>query len=878
MNALNSMKIFCHFTASVELGNITNLNGLSTISGVFTPVTISMFSVLLFLRMGFVVGQLGFLLTVVQLLLAYMIVMLTVLSLCAISTNGAIEGGGVYYMLSRSLGPEFGGAIGLLFFTANVFSCALYISGFTEALLNNIGQGSVPSSPSWQFMCCVLVSIVLLILCLLGASIFGKSAFLTFCVISVCYCTYILSVIIVSPQDVPIPRTNEIAYLVGVYSNDSAVDFNQNLTCRYTGFRFSTLADNMLANYTVDYTTSKMMDFPIMFAVIFSGVTGLMAGANMSGELAKPSVSIPKGTVQAVLFTLGIYIITAFITASTCSRSLLHNDYSVMADVNLSPWFIFIGIFFTTFFSSMSNLIGSSRVLNRLAHDKLFGFLLHPAKIELSSGNPVISVLITWVCVVLVLLIGAVNKIAKLTSIFFLLSYMGVNIACLALELTSAPNFRPTFKYFSWQTCGLGVICTVIMMLVIDTAMSAIAVIVLMFLIMVLHYQAPAGSWGSISQALIYHQVRKYLLLLDVRKEHVKYWRPQILLLVSRPASSTPLMDFVNDLKKSGLYVIGHVKRDSVVDNVTPYWLSLVDYLKLKAFVELTIAKTIRDGAQQLIRLSGLGAMKPNTVILGFHELSPPEPILAESHLLKDLKFSRIDRAEVVEYFTAADYVPCELNGNCERLSSEEYVHILNDVLHVNKNLCVARHFHRLDKESLKTWNGEKRTIDVWPVCLQKPGETGLGWGNSSLFLLQMACILSMSSRWRSCTVLRVFICVNSLQDMQRRERQLRQMLSMLRIKARSQVMPWDHVVCHLGDENPSAPESVDLPLPYLSGMNDLIKKNSGGAAICLLDLPVPPTDVSLSDSYLNVIRTLTEGLPPTLLVHGLSSVISTAL
>lgn len=71
-----------------------------------------------------------------------------------------------------------------------------------------------------------------------------------------------------------------------------------------------------------------------------------------------------------------------------------------MADVNLSPWFIFIGIFFTTFFSSMSNLIGSSRVLNRLAHDKLFGFLLHPAKIEIASGNPVVSVLITWVCVV----------------------------------------------------------------------------------------------------------------------------------------------------------------------------------------------------------------------------------------------------------------------------------------------------------------------------------------------------------------------------------------------------------------------------------------------------------------------------------------------
>uniref|UniRef100_F1KUJ3 Solute carrier family 12 member 9 n=1 Tax=Ascaris suum TaxID=6253 RepID=F1KUJ3_ASCSU len=878
---------------SVELTGISRPNGLSTLSGVFAPVALSMFSVLLFLRMGFVVGQLGFLLTVGQLLLAYTIVMLTVLSLCAISSNGAIEGGGVYYMISRSLGPEFGGAIGVLFFTANVFSCALYVSGFTEALLNNLGEDSVPSSAGWKFMCCVLVSVVLLVLCLLGAGLFAKTALITFIVISICYFTYVLSIIIVAPFPVPIPKTNEIAYMVPSNASDpdseKIPDFNQTLTANYTGFRLSTLAGNMMPMYTYDYTTSKTTNFAIMFAIIFSGVTGLMAGANMSGELARPSVSIPRGTVQAVVATLVVYILTAFLTAGSCSRYLLQSDYAEMMNVNISPWFILVGIFSTTFFSSMSNMIGSSRVLNRVAHDKLFGFLLHPAKIEIASGNPVVSVIIAWICVVLVLLIGAMNKIAKLTSIFFLLSYMGVNIACLALELTSAPNFRPTFKYFSWHTCALGVVSTVAMMLVIDAAMSAIAVIILMFLIMILHYQAPAGSWGSISQALIYHQVRKYLLLLDVRKEHVKYWRPQVLLLVSRPASSCPLMDFVNDLKKSGLYVIGHVRRGSMdedpsgldpLQQVFPYWLSLVDYLKLKAFVELTVSKSVREGCQQLMRLSGLGAMKPNMVVIGFHERTPTETTLVETCLLKDLKFSRIDRAEVVEYFTAADYMPRELNGSCERLTNEEYVRILNDVLHINKSLCIARHFHRLDKESLRTWNGQKKFIDVWPVYMQKPGETGLGWGNSSLFLLQLACILSMSSRWRSHTILRVFICVNSLQDMHRRERQLKQMLTQLRIDARSLVTPWDHVVCHLGDSSPNAPprESVDLPLPYLTAMNDLIKKNSGEAAICLLNLPTPPLDASLSERYLDVIRGLTDGLPPTLLVHGLSSVISTAL
>jgi potassium/chloride transporter 9 len=171
----------------------------------------------------------------------------------------------------------------------------------------------------------------------------------------------------------------------------------------------------------------------------------------------------------------------------------------------------------------MSNLTGASRVLQRLAQDKLFGVLLAPATYETRTGNPIVSVIISWICVVLVLMIGAMNRIAKITSIFFLLSYMGVNIACLALELTSAPNFRPNFKYFSSYTCALGTIATIVMMLVIDASMSAVAIVLLMLLIMILHYQAPIGSWGSISQALIYHQVRKYLLLLDVRKEHVKF-------------------------------------------------------------------------------------------------------------------------------------------------------------------------------------------------------------------------------------------------------------------------------------------------------------------------------------------------------------------
>lgn len=211
------------------------------------------------------------------------------------------------------------------------------------------------------------------------------------------------------------------------------------------------------------------------------------------------------------------------------------------------------------------------------------------------------------------------NSIAQLVTIFYLLAYFGVNLACMALDLASAPNFRPSFKYFSWQTALLGMVGSIIMTFIVSVEYASIAIGLLISLLTVLYFRDFPPEWGSISQALIFHQVRKYLLLLDTRKDHVKFWRPQIILLISNPRSCIPLIDFGNDVKKGGLFVLGHVKvgkfdefDDDPCVKEMPSWMNLVDTLKVKAFIELTLNSSIKEGIHNLIRISGLGKFKKN--------------------------------------------------------------------------------------------------------------------------------------------------------------------------------------------------------------------------------------------------------------------------
>ncbi|XP_024130183.1 solute carrier family 12 member 9 [Oryzias melastigma] len=891
---------------------------LGVMFGVVIPTLLSMFSVVVFLRVGFVVGQAGLYHSISMFMVAYFIITMTVLSVCAISTNGALHAGGAYYMISRALGPEFGGSIGIMFFLASVCACALYILGLVEAIMTTFGVPEesaavaaghqvLPSGYWW----CLLYGTVLLflcfIVCLVGAHIYAKATFLIFIVVVTVLASVFISFFVLEPTVVILPDTFH-------------VNTTSPATANYTGVWLRTLEGNLFPHYTVDYTTGDLMSFATVFAVMFNGCTGIMAGSNMSGDLKNPGYSIPRGTLAAVLATFIIYNLISLLSALTCDRYLLQRDYSFLGDINVWPPMVTVGIYSSAMSAAMSSLIGASRILYALSKDNLFGVFLVVAKKTSRSGNPWVSVLISWLFVQVVLFAGKLNTIAGIVTIFFLLVYAAVNLACLALEWASAPNFRPSFRFFTWHTCTLGILGCLVMMFLISPIYAFASIVFMLLLLMLIHYLGPISNWGYITQALIFHQVRKYLLMLDARKDHVKFWRLQVLLMVANPRSSTRLMSFVNDLKKSGLYVLGHVKLGSLdglpSDPLQSYydsWLSLVDHLKIKAFVNFTLADSVRHGVQNLLFISGFGGMRPNTLILGFYDDCIPQDNLCSDLLLSDEGLDTVCPIINPGQHLSPFFPDVRGAEEPKELREEEYVSVIADAVKMGKNVILARYFNQFDRQEvlglgkgIGGQSGKGTFIDVWPLDLLQPGSLGYV-SISSLFLLQLASVLHEVRAWNQAR-LRLFLCVEAGGRLQEEEEvRLRRTLTELRITAQVQKVAWDNVVrLHWqrrgGEENlveyPQTDEerlrrrsekddcvqscrSDASPTPdeYTSAVNSLIFRHSSPqTAVRFLYLPHPPSDARRYGVYLRQLDLLSRDLGPTLLVHGITPVVTTDL
>ena len=250
-----------------------------------------------------------------------------------------------------------------------------------------------------------------------------------------------------------------------------------------------------------------------------------------------------------------------------CRGSLYHN-VNIIQETNISGVLILLGEIATTLFSTLMGVIGSAKLLQALARDNILpGFSLFGQGTKIND-EPIYAIIFTYVVAQLTML-SDINQIASVVTMTYLMTFLvtkcvyiffipkfllirSFSLACFLLTISSAPNFRPSFHYFNWYTAGFGTIISGVSMFFVDGLYATGCVGLLVIIFLIIHYTTPPKSWGDVSQSLIYHQVRKYLLRL--RQEHVKFWRPQILLFVNDPRHQYELIQFCNSLKKVRLH------------------------------------------------------------------------------------------------------------------------------------------------------------------------------------------------------------------------------------------------------------------------------------------------------------------------------------
>lgn len=551
-------------------------NKFGTFGGVFTPCTLTILGVIMFLRFGMVIGNAGIIHGLLIVLMAKVVTTLTALSLSAVATNTRIKGGGAYFLISRSLGVEFGGAIGLVFFLSQAISVALYVIGFTEAL------SSLSQTVSDNFRLVATVVNIAVFLCVfIGAGWTIKIQY------------FILAI---------------LALAIGSFALGSI---------GYCSI------EQMQANMKPGYTEGQSIR--TMFALFFPAATGVMAGANMSGDLANPSRSIPRGTLWAIFVTAIIYTSFALLLGISSSREQLQSDTMIVSKIAISSPFIIAGIFAATISSALGSMMGAPRILQAIARDRIFNIFNIFIPGSKKTGEPRRAIILSFIIAEIGVLLGDLNMIAPIITMFFLITYCALNFAAFREGISGNPSYRPTFLVRHWSISLLGAILCLAVMLLIDLPWAIAAILVMVGLYRHLEKHEIQSSWGDINSGVAFERVRRDLLSLEMEKYHPKNWRPTILAFEMHREEAFPVAAYARYLAgRYGLLLLGQVITSDAEGSLEAHSRALrmlrkrIAENELDAFPAVTISESTEAGIAALVQCCGIGAIRPNLILFNW--------------------------------------------------------------------------------------------------------------------------------------------------------------------------------------------------------------------------------------------------------------------
>jgi amino acid transporter len=561
-------------------------------SGVFTPSILTILGVIMYLRLPWIVGQAGLWATIGIILVAHIISFSTSLSVASIATDKRVGTGGSYYMISRSLGLPIGGTLGLALFVGLSFSISLYLIGFAEVFLKFTGFEATLNNIR---IAGALALVALTILTFISTSLAIKSQYI------------ILTALVLS--------------LISVFMGSHEFDPDRPLIAPIEG----------------------ALPWIALFAIFFPAVTGFEAGVSMSGDLKDPRKNIPFGTVAAVLVGLIVYLGLAFFLSYTVERDLLANDPNVLFQISWIPQLVVMGILFATFSSALGSILGAPRILQATAIDRITPSLL--GKGFGVSNEPRNALIFTFVIALSGILIGELNMIARIVTIFFIITYGFLNITY-AVESWAGTDFRPTFKIPAVISI-IGALACIIVMIQLDVIAMIGASLVLVGIFLFLKRRELTLQTGDTWTSVWASMVKTGLGKLTVANQKPRNWRPNVILFSGGVKQRPYLIEMGKALVgKLGIFTNFELVESKDEKNLFSKNQQIIAEEALDrtgVFTRRHVSRDIYEGIESISKIYGFSGFEPNTILMGWPKNTRnPETFARLAKTFKKLDYNQI--------------------------------------------------------------------------------------------------------------------------------------------------------------------------------------------------------------------------------------------
>lgn len=540
-----------------------------TLKGVFLPNILQMLGVILFLRLGWILGHVGILQMSAIIGFSSLLLLITGLSITAIATNMRIGAGGSYYIISRSLGIEFGSSIGILLCISQSTSIALCVSGFALSL----GE-FFPDVPIQVFEVSTLV--LLAIISYISTNLALQTQIFIFVALSVSLGALFMG----SSSNIP-----------------------------------STLEP---------IATSSSMPFWIAFAMFFPAATGIEAGMSMSGDLRKPSRALPLGTIGAILVAFVLYLNVALFLSRNVSPEMLRSYPFIAYYLPKLGYLVIMGIWAASLSSALGGILGAPRVMQAVANDGILPKFL--GKGFGKANQPRIATIAVFLFALVLTLLTEINNLIPILTMVCLVTYGLLNFVAFIEGLMRNPSWRPSFKV-PWFVSLVGSIGCFMTMFMINAGATFIVLTAVVCICIWSSMRKIKGNWEDIRFSLFSFIVNKAIKRLQRGDGNNKNWRPNIVAFIDK---STPnkrdLIAFAHSLNQNRGFLTFSLclpeedkceRADLELKNSIKGFL---DDIRVPAFCHIDHNISVHHSMKEIAAHYGLGPLSPNTLIIPYNE------------------------------------------------------------------------------------------------------------------------------------------------------------------------------------------------------------------------------------------------------------------